>query len=227
MKIKSCEKLLYKCLIFGTECFKGSSLLRTLFNMHFSNKEPFTGRGIDYGAKNASSRFYRFIDITNAEMTYTDLIPRSKKVKSIDFEKDFDLSEESYDFALLINTLEHVFNYQNFVSNINKSLVKGGILEGAVPFLHPYHKDPDDYFRYTHTALKKILEKANFEKVEITPICRGSFSVFASMISRRLKFKPLILLSWASALLLDLILNKISKNNLNIYGGLAFKATKK
>ena len=84
MKIKSCEKLLYKCLIFGTECFKGSSLLRTLFNMHFSNKEPFTGRGIDYGAKNASSRFYRFIDITNAEMTYTDLIPRSKKVKSID-----------------------------------------------------------------------------------------------------------------------------------------------
>ena len=100
-------------------------------------------------------------------------------------------------------------------------------MEGAVPFLHPYHKDPDDYFRYTHTALKKILEKANFEKVEITPICRGSFSVFASMISRRLKFKPLILLSWASALLLDLILNKISKNNLNIYGGLAFKATKK
>ena len=93
-------------------------------------------------------------------MTFTDLYPISKKVKSIDFEKDFDLTDEKYDFAFVINTLEHIYNYQNFINNINISLVKGGKLEGAIPFLHPYHKDPDDYFRYTHTALKRILEKA-------------------------------------------------------------------
>ena len=96
-----------------------------------------------------------------------------------------------------------------------------------MPFLHPYHKDPDDYFRYTHTALKKILEKANFENVEITPICKGAFTVFVSIISMRLKFKPLILASWMIAISLDFVLNKISKNNLNIYSCLAFTATKK
>ena len=69
--------------------------------------------------------------------------------------------------------------------------------------------------------------KANFENIEITPTCQGAFSVFASMISAKLKFKPLILFSWVSAILLDLILNKIKKNNLNIYSNLAFTATKK
>ena len=227
MRINFYKNLLFKYLIFVRECFKGKSLVRTLYNIHLSNKTPFFGRGIDFGAKNASSSYYRFIDITKAEMTFTDLYPISKKVKSIDFEKDFDLTDEQYDFAFVINTLEHIYNYQNFINNINISLVKGGKLEGAIPFLHPYHKDPDDYFRYTHTALKRILEKANFENVEITPICKGAFSVFVSIISSKLKFKILILISWSLAILLDLILNKISKNNLNIYSCLAFTATKK
>ena len=47
-------------------------------------------------------------------MTYTDFYSQSEKVKSIDFEKDFDLSNEAYDFAIVNNTLEHIYNYQNF-----------------------------------------------------------------------------------------------------------------
>jgi len=177
--------------------------------------------------KNTSSSYYRFIDVSNAVMTYTDLYSQSEKVKSIDFEKDFDLSNEAYDFAIVNNTLEHIYNYQNFMKNINKALVKGGRIEGSIPFLHPYHKDPDDYFRYTHTALKKILEKADFENIKITPICQGAFSAFVSMISTILKFKLLKIITWIIAILLDSILNKIYKNNLNIYACLAFTATKK
>ena len=225
MRIK--KNFLNKFLIFYGECLRDKSLARTLFNIHLTSKEPFSGRGIDFGAKNASGSYYRFIDVSNAVMTYTDLYSKSEKVKSIDFEKDFDLSNEAYDFAIVNNTLEHIYNYQNFMKNINKSLVKGGIIEGAIPFLHHYHQDPDDYFRYTHTALKKILEKANFENIKITPICKGAFSVFASMISNILKFKLLKIISWTIAILLDSILNKIYKNNLNIYACLAFTATKK
>ena len=55
-----------------------------------------------------------------------------------------------------MNTLEHIDNYQNFMINVSSSLKKGGRLEGCVPFLYPFHKDPDDFFRYTDTALKKI-----------------------------------------------------------------------
>ena len=61
-------------------------------NIHLSNKKPFVGKGIDYGAKNGSSSYYRFIDTSNANMTFTDLYPKSQKVKSIDFEKEFYLS---------------------------------------------------------------------------------------------------------------------------------------
>lgn len=224
--MKKIKNLLNKYSLFVRECFKGKSLERTLHNIHLINKKPFFGRGIDFGAKNASSSYYRFLDVSNAEITYTDFYSKSEKVKSIDFEKDFDLSNENYDFAIVINTLEHVYNYQNFVNNINKSLVKGGRLEGAIPFLHPYHKDPDDYFRYTHTALKRILEKGNFENIKITPICNGAFSSFAAMTSSYLKLKPLILIYWTIAIILDNILNKFSKKNLNIYCDLAFTANK-
>ena len=225
MKYK--KNFLEKFLIICRECFRDKTLERTLYNIHLISKKPFSGRGIDFGVKNTSSSYYRFIDISNAVMTYTDFYSQSEKVKSIDFEKDFDLSNEAYDFAIVNNTLEHIYNYQNFMKNINKSLVKGGTIEGSIPFLHPYHKDPDDYFRFTHTALKKILEKANFENIKITPICQGAFSAFVSMISTILKFKLLKITTWAIAILLDLMLNKIFKNNLNIYACLAFTATKK
>ena len=216
-----------KIYFFIRECFKGKSLVRTLTNIYLLNKKPFLGRGIDFGAKSASSSYYRFLDISNAEMTFTDLYPKNKKVKTINFEEDFDLSNEEFDFAIVIYTLEHIYNYQNFIKNINKSLVKGGRIEGVNPFLHPYHKDPDDYFRYTHTALERILENSNFEDIKITPICQGAFSVMVSMISNFIKFKPLLLLLWTLAILLDYILNKFWKSNLNFYSALAFTAKKR
>ena len=92
------------------ECFKGKSLLRTLHNIHCASLPPFEGKGIDYGAKNASSSYYRFLDIANAQMTYTVFYSESsEKVASIDFEESFDLSAHKYDFALCMNTLEHIY----------------------------------------------------------------------------------------------------------------------
>ena len=218
---------LEKFIVFCKECWKGKSLVRTLNNIHLLEKESFIGKGIDFGAKNGNSSYYRFINVKKAHLTYTDLYSQIEKVKSLDFEKDFDFSNEAYNFAIIFNTLEHIYNFQNFVNNISKSLVEGGRLEGSVPFLINYHKDPDDFFRYTYTALRKILEKANFANIEITPICQGVFSVSASLISSNLKFKPLILLTWCSALFLDKKLNKFSKENQNFYAELAFTARKK
>ena len=179
------------------------------------------------GQKNASSSYYRFIDITDAEMTYTDLhYGKRDKIKSINFENYFYLSSECYDFALCMNTLEHIFNHQQFINNVSKSLRAGGILEGVVPFLYHYHADPDDYFRYTHTGLEKILVKAGFENIKLTKIGPGGFTVSANMLSQILKFKPLVLIWWLNAIILDAILNRVWSKNDIIYVGLAFSATK-
>ena len=214
-------------IITFKECWKGKSLIRTLHNLYLRSVQPFHGNGIDFGAKNATSSYYRFIDVTNADMTYTDLYSNdTEKVKSVDFEKDFDLSDLKYDFALCMNTLEHVYNHQSFMNNISKCLNVDGRVEGVVPFLHHYHADPDDYFRYTHSALKRILANAGFEDIQITRIGKGGFTVSASMISRILKFKPIVWIWWMNAIMLDFVLSKIWKINKNIYGALAFSAKK-
>ena len=220
-------KHLSKIIITFKECWKGKTLMRTLHNLYLRSVRPFHGNGIDFGAKNATSSYYKFIDVTNAEMTYTDLYSNNTEtVKSVDFEKDFDLSGLKYDFALCMNTLEHVYNHQSFLNNISKCLNDGGRIEGVVPFLHYYHPDPDDYFRYTHSALKRILANAGFDDIHITKLGKGGFTVFTSMFSRVLKFKPLIWICWMNAISLDFVLSKIWKTNRNIYLALAFSAKK-
>ena len=219
MKLKKAE-------VLSKECLRGKSLIRALHNIYLSSLPPFQGRGIDFGAKNASSSYYRFIDIAQAEMTYTDFYSQNQdRVISIDFEENFDLSEK-YDFALFMNTLEHVYNHKRFLKNIANSLHDGGHLEGVVPFLHYFHADPNDYFRYTHTALERLLIEAGFVDIEIKKIGCGGFTVSANMISRVLKFKPLVLASWFVALLLDKLLNKVWRVNSDIYGALVFSAKK-
>jgi SAM-dependent methyltransferase len=218
--------LFRKLKFLRLECKKGSSLIRALHNYHLTNSQGFTGRGIDYGAKNAEGSYYQYIDVTNATMSYTDLYSSNPSVvKSIDFEKDFDLSAEGYDFALCMNVLEHVFNHKEFIKNIHKSLRSGAVFEGMVPFLHYYHADPDDYFRYTHTGLEKVLSSAGFSQITVDKIACGSFTVSASMNSRLLRIWPAIYVWWVTAILLDRLVD-IKAPNRQIYGGLVFTAYK-
>ena len=221
-------KFIKELLILKNECLRGKTLGRTLHNIYLSELPSFSGRGIDYGAKNARGSYYRFLDVRNAEIKFCDLYAQDRtKVKIIDFEKDFDLSSEAFDFALVMNTLEHIYNYQNFMVNVSRSLKKGGRLEGCVPFLYPFHKDPDDFFRYTDAALRKILKKANFEDLLIKKICTGRLLLSASLFSNTLKFRPLILLWWFISYLITKTLGKMNDQNSDMYAFITFSAKKR
>ena len=155
------------------------------------------------------------------------LTPVKNFVFKNNIEKDFDIDEEKYDFAFLMNVLEHIYNYKILLININKSLKNGGHLEGFVPFLYQYHADSDDFFRYTHTGLARILEDSGFVNIKVTKIGVGMFVTIASMSSRILVFRLLIYIWWLVALLINMILSKIWKKNRFFYAGLAFSAVKK
>ena len=214
-------------ILLVKECFKGYTLLRTLHNLYLRNR-VFEGCGIDFGAKNASASYYRFIEVDRSKMTYTDLYSKNTDVvRSIDFERPFDLSSEKYDFALVINVLEHIFNHQDFLKNVAGALRSGGMVEGFVPFLYFYHADPDDYFRYTHTGLHKILNEAGFEAIEVKTIGVGAFTASGVILSRFLKFKILVSMAWLVCLSLDSVLSKFWAKNLDIYSGVAFTAVRK
>lgn len=212
--------------MLARECFKKRSLIRTLHNVYLLDKS-LEGQGIDFGAKNENSSYYHFLDLNNCNITYTDIAAQaSNKIMAIDLEKNFDVGKQCFDFALLMNVLEHIYNHKLLLTNIHRSLKSGGCLEGFVPFLYQYHADPDDYFRYTHTGLLKLLQDAGFTDIKITKIGVGMFISIASMSSRLLIFRILILFWWLFAIMLNSILSNVWKKNKQYYSGLAFTATK-
>tara|TARA_Y100000310_G_scaffold214702_1_gene215624 strand:+ start:14836 stop:15465 length:630 start_codon:yes stop_codon:yes gene_type:complete len=104
-------------------------------------------------------------------------------VLDIDTEK-LPFNDESYDAVLLINLLEHVYDYKHVLSESYRVLKQEGKLIAVVPFLYYIHPSPNDYFRYSKQALKKILADNNFSSVEVIGIGCGAFSASHNLLHR-------------------------------------------
>ncbi|MGC9329654.1 MAG: class I SAM-dependent methyltransferase [Candidatus Hinthialibacter sp.] len=82
---------------------------------------------------------------------------------------DLPLRSESLDSILCLQVLEHVTDPQRALYEFARCLKPGGALLLSVPHLAYLHNEPHDYFRYTKHGLRVLLEKADFEIVEIAP----------------------------------------------------------
>ena len=150
----------------------GYTMTRSLMDLEAEN---FILRGevLDAGSKSTYASYYRGMDVSKSNITFTDLNPKSDKILEVNFEKPLPINDESYDTVVAMNILEHIYDHNLFINEIARILKKNGELVGCVPFLIPYHADPNDYFRYTHTALSKILKNSGFKKIEIKKLGEG------------------------------------------------------
>lgn len=148
------------------------------------------GEFIDLGAKSDAERYYDYLDMSNVtEAHFCDIISSSSKVKTLNLEKSFDLDSESYDTVIYFNVLEHIYNYKNLIQESHRILKKDGRAHVIVPFMFEYHGDPDDFNRFTHTALYRKYTDAGFSAVRVTPIGPGRFNVIGMYLSTILKNK--------------------------------------
>ena len=108
-----------------------------------------------------------------------------------DFENVFLLDEKSFDTVLCINTLEHIFNHEQVISEVKRILKPKGRLVLAVPFLVQIHPSPKDYFRYSGDTLTRMLEANGFDNIAVIPIGRGPFTASAQMLYNALHIAPL------------------------------------
>jgi SAM-dependent methyltransferase len=76
--------------------------------------------------------------------------------------KMFPYSSDSFDSVLCNQVLEHVFNPDEFLQEINRVLKLGGKLLLTVPFVWDEHEQPYDYARYSSFGLRALLEKNGF-----------------------------------------------------------------
>ena len=145
------------------------------------------------------------------EGTYTIQVANNDKDAHpdflFDFEEKFPIGNQPFDTVLCLNTLEHIFNYGQFLSEAKRVLKPKGKIVLAVPFLVQVHPSPKDYFRYSEQALKLMFETNGFEQVVVTPIGRGPFTAAAQILYNALHFAPLRILEFVIALALDTCLS--------------------
>jgi SAM-dependent methyltransferase len=94
-----------------------------------------------------------------------------------DAQKPWPIEDASYEAVFFINLLEHLYGYQNAVSESYRVLKQGGKVVGVVPFMFNVHGSPNDYFRYTKSALEQIFKDAGYSEVSVEELGTGAFSV--------------------------------------------------
>lgn len=93
-----------------------------------------------------------------------------------DLEKPLPFEDASYDHVLLINVLEHVFNYRQLLSEATRVVKPGGSVIVVVPFLFPIHPSPHDYWRFTDETLRKECALAGLTIEQIESLGTGVFA---------------------------------------------------
>jgi SAM-dependent methyltransferase len=84
----------------------------------------------------------------------------------------FPFEDGSFDNLFHTEVLEHVYHAGQFLAECRRVLKPSGTMFFTVPFQARYHYIPHDFFRYTPSALERLLMEAGFHRVDIRP--RGS-----------------------------------------------------
>jgi SAM-dependent methyltransferase len=72
--------------------------------------------------------------------------------------------DNSVDLVTAVSVLEHVRYPQKVVSEIFRILKPGGVVYINVPFVFPYHADPDDFYRFSYRGIVILCE--GFERID-------------------------------------------------------------
>lgn len=103
-----------------------------------------------------------------------------------DLEKPLPLTSGEFDAALLVNVLEHVYEYRQLLSEAVRVVKHGGVIVVVVPFLFPIHPDPNDYWRFSAQTLTKEFDRLGLSDVRIDPLGSGVFAARYVMLDRLL-----------------------------------------
>jgi SAM-dependent methyltransferase len=88
-------------------------------------------------------------------------------VRPIDADGRWPLHDGEADVVLATETLEHVPDPPAFLAEAYRALAPGGQLIITVPFAARWHYIPHDYWRFTPSGLRMLLERAGFEQIVV------------------------------------------------------------
>lgn len=71
------------------------------------------------------------------------------------------VEDDSVDFVASVSVLEHVKYPNKVIAEMHRILKPGGIIYINVPFIFPFHADPNDYYRFTFKGIDILCEDFN------------------------------------------------------------------
>lgn len=155
-------------------------ILRHHYNSLNEAKRYAKGKLIDIGCGNMYARDAlkaQISDYTGVDYPMTkQMYPTSRKPEILAEASSIPVSKESFDTALMLTVVEHLFKPQEAFNESFRILKKGGNLILTVPFMYPIHDRPHDYYRYTTYALGKMLKESGFKVLVLR--AQGTFIEF-------------------------------------------------
>lgn len=81
--------------------------------------------------------------------------------------RELPLESSSIDSAMATEVLEHCAEPGRILAEINRVLKPGGFFFYTVPFLWPLHEVPNDQYRYTPYAVRRLLLETGFSEIQL------------------------------------------------------------
>ncbi len=185
--------------------FSNKSILR-IFQLETFKKFIISGDVIEFGAsENIEKNFCN--PKKNCNITYSNINPSKEEYLNIDLQKKIS-QKTKYDFIVIFNVLEHLFDPNLAVRNLSTICKKDGKIIGSTPFIFRVHGAPKDYLRFTKDHLIELLKSNNFKDIEIIELGTGPFLACISLLRSYLKYLPIF---YQLLVLVSLVLDKLIK----------------
>lgn len=108
------------------------------------------------------------IELGSGTNYYKERFPSSQAFLTSNLNPGFDLEldmtklsldDSSVDAFISVYAIEHIYDFESTINEVYRCLKPGGRYLVVSPFLYYYHAAPDDYYRFTMSALERLFAK--------------------------------------------------------------------
>lgn len=108
-----------------------------------------------------------------------------------DLNEPLPFADRTFDTIVLSDVLEHIARPETLWAEMARILAPEGEILMNVPFYYWIHAGPHDYYRYTGFALRRFVESAGLELVQLDVI-GGALEVLADVVAKNFALVPLV-----------------------------------
>ena len=141
------------------------------------------GKLLDFGCgRKPYENLFSVTEYVGADMVETGHDHKNSKIDVYYDGKRLPFNDSVFDSLFCSEVLEHIFNPDEILPELNRVLKPGAKALITVPFSWNEHEMPYDYARYSSEGIKFLLEKNGFKIIEVTKsgnFARVNFQLWA------------------------------------------------